>query len=237
MFDKYNIKKVFDSIFQWLKHDWVTKLISLIFAIILWFFVSQSQSPIVEKIFTSKLNYYGVSKNLIIENRENYIDVYLKGPQNILNKMSLSDLNVFVDLSDVEKPGKYKMNIDISFPSGIKLAKISPNYIYLTILGMNSKFFLVKPTYLEKISNCENFKEYTIKLTPNLVKIGGIKKNIDKIEYVTFFLTDELRNELSKKLRYIKIFRVYALDKRGRIVDNVIIEPNIIEAVFEKKKK
>ncbi len=219
-----------EKIYSWLKHNWELKLVSLFIAVLLWFYVTVLQTPQVTKVFVVPIRWYGLGTELLVEKKIEYAGIYLKGPKNLIDRLKPEELNVFLDLSKISKPGKYSVPVDVSVQRGINLVKVEPPTIDIEVYKAVIKFFLLKPTILGR-----EIKDYKVNFTPNLIKIKGKKEEVSSIKYVTVFLTDDLLKKYEKKDRFLKIMKVYPITSEGEISENVKLEPKIVEVVFKKE--
>ncbi len=219
------------KIHEWLKYDWQLKLISLLIAILLWLYVTAIQTPQITKVFMVPIHYYGLSTNFIVDRDNRYVSVYLRGPKSIIDHVEPQELNVFLDLSKIEKPGKYNISVSASVQSGLNLVKIEPKSLGVKVYKATIKFFLIKPTFLG-----EKIRGYKLLFTPNLVKVKGKKEDIDHVKYVTLFLPDSILKEHIQKKRFLKIMKIYPITDYGEIVEGIKLEPKIVEVIFEKKE-
>ncbi len=219
-----------EKIYSWLKHNWELKLVSLFIAVLLWFYVTVLQTPQVTKVFVVPIRWYGLGTELLVEKKIEYAGIYLKGPKNLIDRLKPEELNVFLDLSKISKPGKYSVPVDVSVQRGINLMKVEPPTIDIEVYKAVIKFFLLKPTILGR-----EIKDYKVNFTPNLIKIKGKKEEVSSIKYVTVFLTDDLLKKYEKKDRFLKIMKVYSITSEGEISENVKLEPKIVEVVFKKE--
>ncbi len=220
-------------LYNWLKHNWELKLIALFIAVFLWLYVTTIQTPQITEAFMVPVHYYGLSSSLIMNEKVKYVSIYLKGPKSIIEHISPGEINVFLDLSKIKNPGRHKISIGASVPSGIKLLKIEPDSIYIDVYKTVVKFFLIKPTFLgNKIKG-----DYKVAFTPNLIKVSGREEKIRDIRYITVFFIDEIIKKYTQKIRFIKILKVYPITSNGEIAEDVKLEPSIVEVTFEKLKK
>ena len=110
------------------KKDLTAKIMCLIGAIILWFYVVSSQTIIDEKRFASipvEListdvieDEYGMT---VINGYNDTVDVTVSGVKNELNRLSAEDINAYVDLSQINAAGEYTLDVRTSVPGGISI--------------------------------------------------------------------------------------------------------------------
>ncbi len=220
-----------EKVYEWLRYNWQLKLVSLLIAILLWLYVTAIQTPQVTKVFMVPVHYYGLSTNLIIDEDNRYVSIYLRGSKNIIDRIRPQELNVFLDFSKIEKPGEFDIPVDVSVQSGINLVKVEPKNLKIKVYEAAIKFFLIKPTFLG-----EKIKDYKFLFTPNLVKVKGKKEDIEHVRYVTLFFLDNILKRYKEKERFLKIMKVYPITDYGEIAEKVNLEPKIVEVVFQRQQ-
>lgn len=58
--------------------------------------------------------------------QDQFIDLQVKGPKLILDKLQLSDIGVYIDVNSLKPPGPYKLSIHCSLPNGVELSEALP---------------------------------------------------------------------------------------------------------------
>lgn len=114
----------------------IAKILCVAAAIVLWFYVVITDTAPSEKIFTGievdLKNLEVVSEKLglsAITGYGNTIDVTVLGTKSELSRLSIDDINAWVDIGDVKSAGEYTFEVKTSLPAGISLGGMSVNYI------------------------------------------------------------------------------------------------------------
>ena len=118
----------------------VLKIISLLCAILLWFYVSEVESPTSEKkieavtvtlrnkdILMTETGLSVLSDSLYDTN------VVLSGKKSTLNKINYEDITATVDLSKLSEPGTYELQINVVAPQGTSVVSTNPRFITVSI--------------------------------------------------------------------------------------------------------
>lgn len=116
-----------------LKHI-IIKLVSFILAVTLWFFLV-FQIGVANQRFTVPLEYRYLSKEYVVEDGVNAIEVTLSGRNSDLRTVDSKQLKAAIDLVDV-KEGRQYVKLDkenISFPSYLNFIKINPEEIRINV--------------------------------------------------------------------------------------------------------
>ncbi len=127
--------------------DWLIKLISLFFAIFLWYFVAgEDRVDMNVKIPVEIVN---LPRDLVISNQfKDTLDVAVSGPRSIIRDISRQNISRSIDLSHAT-PGNIvidNQNDSISFPRGITVLRVQPSHIILLLDKLIQKNIPIKYT-------------------------------------------------------------------------------------------
>ena len=111
------------------------KIISVILAFILWFYIVSINSPISEKQFTG-IPIQIINNSDIYSVYDEYngtIDITVTGKRTDISKITSDDFEAIIDVSNVTEPGKQSFNITLEVPNGIEVKKQSLNSVSLYV--------------------------------------------------------------------------------------------------------
>jgi YbbR domain-containing protein len=118
---------------RWAK-DWGFKALSLLFAILMWYFVVGEDK--VDMTVYVPIEITNLPQNLIIANQyKKQLEVAVSGPRGLVRTITNQRITRSIDLSDA-KPGTQivqNKSDNIKFPRGITIQRIQPANITLTI--------------------------------------------------------------------------------------------------------
>ncbi len=165
---------------SWRK-DWLIKLISLFFAVFLWYFVAgEDRVDMNVKIPVEIVN---MPRDLIISNQfKNILEVTVSGPRSLIREIARSDISRSIDLSNA-KPGNIIIDNkpdSISFARGITVLRIQPSHTILLIDKLIQKNLPIKA-----VTKGKPLREYELKriiLNPDHINISGPQNIIDKFK-------------------------------------------------------
>ena len=110
---------------KWLKeNDIPIKILSLLVAILLWFYVMDSQDPdLTQPVYDIEVQYTGLSELsdaglIITEGNTATVDIRVTGKLSDLTRLSRTDISTTVDVSSITVPGEYERNYLVDLPSG-----------------------------------------------------------------------------------------------------------------------
>ncbi len=103
-------------------------LFSVFSALLLWFYVQEAEAPDYKKTFSSvSVQVQDLSSSFsALGGDEIFADVTLVGKRSDLNKIKASDLQAYVDLSGITKPGNYEAEVKVLVPEETELADCFP---------------------------------------------------------------------------------------------------------------
>ena len=173
-----------------MKNDISTKIVSLLFAIIMWFYIIQVQSPEVEKtvkdvpvLFTQKTELD--SRNLMLINDKEYtVDLKVRGQRKYLVDLNKSNLSVLADVSNIEGTGTHTVYTSVVIPYGnVEVMNQDPSIITVTVDEVIEE---EKDIYVNTNGEpAEGYKVGSIKTTPAKMKIRGAKSIVGSIDHVS----------------------------------------------------
>lgn len=173
-----------------MKNDLSTKLISLFFAIIMWFYIIQVQSPEIEKtvkdvpvLFTQKAELE--SRNLTLINDKEYtVDLKVRGQRKYLLGLDTSNISVSAHVSKIDATGTHTVYTSVLMPNGnIEVVNQDPSVITVTVDDIieQEKAVIV-------VAEGEPAKEFHVgksKTTPATIKIRGAKSVVGAIDHIS----------------------------------------------------
>lgn len=170
------------------KKDLTAKIMCVVGAVLLWFYVVSSQTIIDERRFASIPveimsteiieNEYGMT---VISGYNYTVDVTVSGVKNELNRLSAEDISAYVDLSKINAAGEYTLDVRTSVPGGVTIKELSSNYVNVYVDKRSSKPVEVRVNPIYSIES-----EYSIG-TPSAnltnVTVTGPEDVLDNVAY------------------------------------------------------
>lgn len=157
--------------------DWFIKLISILFAIFLWYFVSSEDR--VDMNVQIPVEIVNLPRDLVIANQyKSSLDVMVTGPRGLIRRVS-SGITRSIDLSKAT-PGTTVIANDldsISVPAGVTVLRISPTHITLRLDRL-----IQKELPIRAVTHGEVPPEYelvSITMQPEHLEISGPQDILD----------------------------------------------------------
>ncbi|ORJ63047.1 CdaR family protein [Geothermobacter hydrogeniphilus] len=166
-----------------LAQNWFLKLISLIFALVLWFFVMGERRQ--EIGLSVPLNLGNIPEGMMIANEvPNLIDVRISGPRTLLMNLSPQDISISVDLKGLE-PGitSFKrLDERLNIPSALRVTRLSPSYVDVKLERVKKKSVPVKVAVSGEPP--EGYKLVKVSIKPSKVTIEGAESELKNVHQV-----------------------------------------------------
>lgn len=208
---------------KWMKsNDILLKTLSLLVALLLWFYVMDEQNPDSEKTFyglevqmrnLSDLNEAGL---VIIEGNNPTVDIKVRGKRSDMTGLKKNSITVAVDLSSVNVPGQYNLNYTVSLENtGLNYTRIT-NTVPITVDRMTTKSV---PVQLELNGQlADGYVQSGYSLSPGAVIVEGPERVLAQIDHaaVVYDLADASAS-INTSLDYTLV------DEDGKEIDMTFI--------------
>ncbi len=166
----------------------VAKVLCVLSAIILWFYVVGTNTAIEERVFSGVpvaiKNIETIESELgmsVISGHDYTVDLTLRGAKSELDRLSIEDISVYVDVGSIVASGEQSLEIKTSLPSGISVVKQSASLIRVYI---DKSISISVPLRVEPHYSIESAFELGVPV-PNVdtVKVTGPAAEVEKVAY------------------------------------------------------
>ena len=207
-----------------LKRNWVAKLLSILAAIVMWFFIMRDQNPVMEVTYNVPIQVQNLESNYIIEDAPASARVVLSGPRDTIITMKADVLKAYIDASGV-KPGQNNVTITFTPPAGMTLVEVKPDNITINVDEYAERKLPVEIVPLGKFSDDVALKSVTI--VPKEVTVSGRKQQVNAAAKVVMKvnLTGQTKN-------FSSVGALEAWDNSGNVLD-VHVNPAQGQAQYE----
>lgn len=201
-----------------MKRDSTVKIFSVLFAIVLWFFVLDSSNPIssVELSIPLKIEHEDVikSKGFLIKDRNfpRNISIIIKGRSDKISSFNTNDAEAILDLSKVKDADTKFLHVDVYInknKDGISLEGVTPRVISLELEKVGENPFPVKVVLSGEPK--ENYKVVSVEAVPETVSIEATDSIINSIGEVKAFVDV---SDISRDLVIKSDCKVYDKDNK-----------------------
>ncbi len=213
--------------------SFLTVLLAVVCAVVLWFFAIDYDSPDFSKTFTNiEIGVTGeaeLRQNLgytLLEQPNLTVDVTIVGKRTDVNQVRASDITAVIDLSSVAAAGMNKFSVQISAPNGTTVASQSVSEIRLYVDNFISQQYVVNIRKMSYVLD-ENLYIDTVNCSPASVTVWGPANELEKISGAYLDL------ELGELVNSVKASAdVKLLDINKQEIDNpyIFIENSTVTA-------
>ncbi|MCD6454654.1 MAG: YbbR-like domain-containing protein [Candidatus Aminicenantes bacterium] len=161
------------------------KLLSFLFALLLWIVVSGEKKAMVEIMVNTRIGFQNLPKNLeVVDYSPKQVNIRLKVQKNQIFLVDSRSVSLMVDLSSVKEGEEIlplKKNMVI-LPVPAEVIKITPSFVKVKLGAIERKQVRIKPILIGSPPDWMVFEGYQI--NPKYAIISGIKESISKISSV-----------------------------------------------------
>lgn len=200
-----------------IQDNWIAKVLSLLGAILLWFFVMKEQNPIVDASYTVQVHVQNLDSKYVVENVPTEVKVQLRGPRNSILTLDPSTLKAYVDLGEVTV-GQQNVKVQLIPPSGIAVVNMTPDNATITVDEYTVKEMPVEVQQIGKVP--DDIAVRAIETVPKMVSVSGAKHFVDAVAHVVLKV-----NMTDRRASFTSSGIMVALTAAGHSVDNVTITP------------
>lgn len=161
------------------------KLLSLIIAFSVWFFVNFGERD-AEETMRAPLELRNIPAHLIITSpRVDFIDLRISGPRALLGRVDRDRLAISLDLGGV-RPGAAVFRVDadmMNLPRGVKVVRITPAQLTMELERVGHKSV---PVHLRLNGKIPNGLQVTdTKVAPDTVQVTGPASDVEDVQSAT----------------------------------------------------
>lgn len=208
-------------------NDILPKILSVVAALILWFYVNDIRTTIDEKVISGVpvvLENFDLSNNNldIISGREHSIEVTVSGIKNDIEEISRDDIVVTADMNGIDKAGTYKIDLNITTPSGITVIKKSTSEISVSVDKTTSRHIAVEVDLHSNDIDAQVTQIGDPIISVSSIQVTGPQKVVDSIDKMRVSLNvDVVKDSIDSKGCV-----VVPVDKNGNVVSSPYIKLN-----------
>lgn len=161
--------------------SWHFKLLAVLLAIIMWYFVVGEERA--EVGLTVPLVLINMPRDLIVVNNVPHgVEIRVNGPRSLVQSLSTENLSKTLDLSST-KEGAVSFSISsegIPLPRGVKITRINPTQVTVVLQKLMIKNVSVSPRVAGRPD--PRYELESVRVNPEHVDIAGPEDVVKKIE-------------------------------------------------------
>ncbi|TDA66961.1 MAG: hypothetical protein D9V47_11630 [Clostridia bacterium] len=206
------------------RNDLVYKIIAVLLALALWFYVNDEKNPRAEDIYRVPLEVEGLPGGLVVADKPQEVEVRVQGRSQRLAEISARQIRAVVDLP---RPG-IGANIEpveVRLPAGLELVTVTPSQANIKVDRITEKQFPVQVELKGRLP--AGYRVLPPVARPEQVMVGGPETILDRISVVRVTV-DVSRADMA----FHQSVPVTASDAEGRNVSDWLqISPATVEVL------
>lgn len=215
--------------------EWVLKVISLVLATLLWFFVGGED--IVDKNVMVPIDIINLPRDLVISNQfKKEIEVTVSGPRSAIQEMANRAVSRQINLSNAT-PGTNVIendNTSIPVPRGVTVLRIQPTSIILSLDKLIQKQFPVTPVTSGDVA--AGFEMEKLVMNPDVITITGPETILSQADELMTEIIDINGLKESKNSQVPLDLEPSFVDLIGQtsVTAEVTVQPKMVEKKISK---
>lgn len=175
------------------KGNRVRKLLAVLIAFLIWFYVGNIENPIITKTLQVPIRLINISDELHALSYEEQLTLVIEGRSKRVQSITADDFKAEVDLSKASI-GENTLQVLVSSPSGIKILKQQPNQVSVELRRLDEKEVLVKYHYHGQLKSGLKV-EGEPRLSVNKVKVYGSREIVSQVNFAAIDIDLETLKE------------------------------------------
>jgi len=165
---------------QSLLNNWHLKVLSMMFAIVLWLFIVGEQK--LERGFTVPLELTNLPEGMMVTSEvPSHLDVRIIGPRTLLVNQDPEELSVSVDLKGLKEGVTTFRRLEdrISLPGGMRVSRLFPSFIEIKLEEVVER--QLKPEVVFSGRAAKGFTVEQVQVDQELVTVEGARSEVIKL--------------------------------------------------------
>ncbi|MHB1128258.1 MAG: CdaR family protein [Bacillota bacterium] len=188
------------------------KLIAILLALILWFYITEESNPFQDHVVDVPLETRALQLGMMVSDKPDTVQVRLQGRQSIVSRVNARDIIAFVDLSK-GRIGLNTLTVQVVLPPGAQLVSINPSPVVVSLDAITETQFALSVDVQDLPAN--GYLALKPESQPAQVVIAGPNDVIERIGQVYV----EARLE-SRTTNFEAVLPVKVKDRWGNNIGN-----------------
>ena len=160
-------------------HAWPSKLLSLLAAVLVWWFATVGDTPVTQASRVVPLEIQGLSSGSVASGVPETAILTFRGPSVLIERIQTQSLGAIIDLSG--ESGEFEEPINVMIPQGVELLDVSPGSVIGTVQALQEETVPVEPVIIGPQS-ADVRVEVTVE--PQSVTVSGVNPALSRVTRV-----------------------------------------------------
>ena len=204
----------------------IAKIVSVLAALMLWFFVMNDQNPMMDRTVSVPLTVLNAPSDAKVTESDDSVHIKLRGQRSAFAAMSSDDLKAVVTLDNVEE-GKNSVRVHAVVPQGLEVESVSPETITFVIdpiITSDKSVSLIRAGGAP-----QGMAVSSVTAEQSYVEISGPRTAVNSVAQVIGYVGITPQNTQDFDLNV----PLTAVNDAGRSVDEVSVEPRAVNVHVE----
>ncbi len=157
------------------------KIVSIIVAVLVWYYVTAERTTEVVRTFTLPIEYLNVPQELSISSETRNVDLQIAAPRDVLSGKSLESIACQVDLKGLDA-GTHVVPVRAILPSGVRLIDIKPSNIEVQLTKTTTKTLTLEVKVEGGLP--PGYRLEDVRFDPEEVRLEGPEHKLQSIDRV-----------------------------------------------------
>ena len=204
---------------KFITNNWHAKLIAVICAVILWFYVGYEKNPITDVTIEIPINYQNLSSEYMQIEKTQNVWVTFNGREDKINMIRAGEVSAVVDLANAEI-GSNELPVTINSEFSSYITNIQPANAKTYIDKWDDVTLEIKAEITGELP--EGYKQFTPSVSPGTVKVTGPSNYLSDLSYAKVDVdVTGIEESLTKTLPIILVGKNGAEVNNGQLLTNV----------------
>lgn len=199
------------------------KIIAVVLALLLWFYVYLSDNPITEQVFNVPLQPLQLGQGLVMVDSNVSVQIRVQGQKQVLERAELRDISAYINLSNLEA-GEHDLKVYVTLPDSLQQVSVNPANVTVRLEPTQSKRVPVE-FVIEKTLLRSDYIMLEPHLEPAEIIVFGPSAYLDEVG--SAFVSLDL-SEATESL--VVSLPVQLRDNLGEVINrNLELEPQTVQ--------
>lgn len=212
---------------KFFQRNLVIKILSLLSALLLWFYVTNEQAPAEVATRTVRLEVSNLRSDFTVVEKPETVQVKIQGPKNTLDNLNNKDISAYVDLTNA-RPGNNDVAVKVKVPGSVRSLGAIPEFVSINLDAMETKQVPVKVNMIGKPLAGYNVGDP--KVNPSSVTIKGPGRYLKQINEVITEI------EIEGAQQNLNISRPVKISVRNVDTSAIVISPSDVQVIISVAK-
>jgi YbbR domain-containing protein len=176
------LRRIFEAVRDALLHNFGLKVLSIVLAFALWFFVNAGERD-TEAGFQVPLELRNIPADLmIVSPRVDFVDLRVSGPRTLLSRIDREKLSMILDLEGVRAgPAVFRVVTDaLNLPRGVRVVRLTPAEVTLELARVVRRKVPVRVALSGKPPG--DLRVTDVKVAPEVVEVIGPADEVNEFK-------------------------------------------------------